>query len=57
MKEVLPVIIFCCIGIVLCIGYLVFLLVRAIKGNHGKRVESFDFDENTLTIDLTKRKK
>jgi hypothetical protein len=57
MKEVLPIIIFCCVGIALCVGYLGFLLVRTIKGNHGKHVECFDFDENTLTIDLTKRKK
>lgn len=57
MKEVLPVVIGCIVGIVLCLGYLVFLLVKSIKGKYHKRVESFDFDENTLTIDITKRKK
>ena len=57
MKEVLPIIIGCSVGIVLCVAYLVFLLVRGLKGKVGKRVESFDFDENTLTIDLKKRKK
>lgn len=57
MKEVLPIIIGCSVGIVLCVAYLLFLLVRGLKGKVGKRVESFDFDENTLTIDLKKRKK
>ena len=57
MKEVLPIVIFCIVGIALCIAYLVFLLVRELKGKGGKKVESFDFDENTLTIDLKKRKK
>ena len=57
MKEVLPVVIGCIVGIVLCLGYLVFLLVKSIKNNHPKKVETFDFDENTLTIDISKRKK
>ena len=58
MKEVLLVVIGCGVGIVLCIVYLVILLVKSINTKCGKkRVESFDFDENTLTIDLRKTKK
>lgn len=58
MKEVLPVVIGCSVGIVLCIVYLVILIVRGLRPKYGKRrVESFDFDENTLTIDLKKSKK
>lgn len=57
MKQVLPVVIGCIVGIVLCIAYLVLLLVRSLKCKGAKGVESFDFDENTLTIDLKKRKK
>lgn len=58
MKEVLPVVIGCSVGIVLCVVYLVILIVRGLRPKCGKRrVESFDFDENTLTIDLKKSKK
>ena len=57
MKQVLPVVICCIVGIVLCIAYLVLLLVRSLKCKGAKGVESFDFDENTLTIDLKNRKK
>ena len=58
MKEVLPVVIGCSVGIVLCIVYLVVLIVKGLRPKRGKRrVECFDFDENTLTIDLKKSKK
>lgn len=58
MKEVLPVVIGCSVGIVVCIAYLVVLIVKGLHPKRGKRrVECFDFDENTLTIDLKKSKK
>lgn len=57
MKQVLPIVIFCCAGIVLCLAYLVFLIVKSINGDKPRKKESFDFDENTLTINLKKRKK
>ena len=56
MKQVLPIIISCIVGIVLCVVYLVFLFVRSLKKG-SKGMESFDFDENTLTIDLKRHKK
>lgn len=57
MKQVLPIVIFCCAGIVLCLAYLVFLIVKSCNACKPRKKESFDFDENTLTIDLKKRKK
>lgn len=57
MKEVLPVVIGCIVGIFICLGYLMFLLVKSIRKKYPKKAETFDFDENTLTIDITKRKK
>lgn len=57
MKQVLPIIIFCCVGIVLCLAYLVFLIVKSVNSSKPRKRESFDFDENTLTISLKKRKK
>lgn len=57
MKQVLPIIIFCCVGIVLCLAYLVFLIVKSLNSSKPRKRESFDFDENTLTISLKKRKK
>lgn len=57
MKQVLPIVIFCCVGIALCLVYLVFLIVKSINSVKPRKRESFDFDENTLTINLKKRKK
>lgn len=57
MKQVLPIIIFCCVGIALCLAYLVFLIVKSVNSSKPRKSESFDFDENTLTISLKKRKK
>lgn len=57
MKQVLSIVIFCCVGIAVCLAYLVFLIVKSINSTKPRKKESFDFDENTLTINLKKRKK
>lgn len=57
MDKVLPVIIICSIGIAAAIGYIVYLIVNAVRVKKGKRPNEFEIDEDTLTIKLGRRKK
>ena len=56
MKEVLPIIIICAVGLALCVTLLVMTFVRYLrkKGLFRKKNEEFDMDEHTLTIKLDK---
>lgn len=53
MKEVLPIVIFCGVGIVACLAYIVVVVARYVK-RRGK--ETFEVDDNTLTIRLKSKK-
>ncbi len=56
MKEVLPIVIICCVGIVFCVGYLVYLLIKRCFPKKKRKVEYFDLDTDTLTIKLGNKK-
>ena len=56
MKQVLPVIIICAVGIALCLAYIVALCVKALNRRPPKKHE-FEIEENVLTIKLGKRKR
>ena len=55
MKEVLPIIIVCGVGLSVCVGLLVFFFVRYVRSKIRKKSEEFEMDENTLTIRLDKK--
>ena len=58
MGQVLPIIIVCGVGIALCLAYIVFLCVRAVRIKpHTTRVHEFEIEEDVLTVKLGKRKK
>lgn len=54
MKQVLPIIIVCGVGIVACLVYIVAVSVKAIRRNPRKR--EFEIEEDVLVIKLGKRK-
>ena len=57
MKKVLPIIIICGVGIALCLAYIVFLCVRALRVNPPtRRTHEFEIEEDVLTVKLGKRK-
>ena len=56
MKQVLPVIIVCAVGIALCLAYIVGVSVKALCRRPPKKRE-FEIEENVLTIKLGKKKK
>ena len=57
MKEVLPIIIICGVGIALCVVYICVLCARALRTNPKvRRKHEFEIEENVLTIKLNKRK-
>lgn len=53
MQKVLPVIIFCGVGLLGCVAFLVVTLVRFIKSRRKK--EEFTLEDNVVTIKLKKR--
>lgn len=57
MKEVLPIIVFCAVGLAVCVGLLVLMFVRFLrkKSIFRKKSEEFEMDESTLTINLDKK--
>lgn len=57
MDKVLPIIIICGVGIAVTIGYIIFVIARAISFKRGKRPNEFEIDDDTLTIRLGKRRK
>lgn len=57
MKEILPIIIVCGVGIALCIAYIVFLCVKALRASpRAKRTHQFEIEDDVLTVNLGKRK-
>lgn len=59
MDKALPVVIICGVGMALCVGYLVFVLVKALRRKFcgGRKFNQFEIDEESLTIKLGKKKK
>lgn len=57
MGKVLPVIIVCSIGIAVCIAYLIFLCIGALRKKKKNSRNEFEIEDNVLTIKLGKRKK
>lgn len=57
MKGVLPIIIFCAVGLAVCAGLLITIFVRFLRQRNifRKKREEFEMDENTLTIKLDKK--
>ena len=57
MNKVLPIIIVCGVGIALCLGYILFLCVKALRANPPtKRKHEFEIEEDVLTVKLGRRK-
>ena len=60
MKQILPLVIVCCVGIVFCIGVLVSVVVKNLQNRNfsqhkRRRREQIEIDEDTLTIYLGKK--
>ena len=56
MKKVLPIIIVCGVGIALCLLYIAFLCVKALRVHPPtKRKHEFEIEDDVLTIKLGKR--
>ena len=55
MKEILPIIIICSVGLVVCFGLLILIFVRFLRRKTRGRREEFEMDESTLTIKLNKK--
>ena len=57
MEKVLPIIIVCGVGITLCVAYIVFLCVKALRANpHVRHKHEFEIEDDVLTVKLGKRK-
>ena len=57
MKKVLPIIIVCGVGIALCLAYIIFLCVKALRANpYAKRKHEFEIEDDVLTVKLGRRK-
>lgn len=58
MKEVLPIIIICSLGMAFCLAYIAALCVCAVKKKRGKNTRNaFEIEDDVLTVKLGKRKK
>lgn len=58
MEQALPVVISCCVGIGLCVVYLLYLVARSILSRYWeKHPKQIEIDDNVLTIDLDSGKK
>ena len=57
MKQVLPIIIVCGVGIALCLAYIIYLCVKVLRVNPRlKKKHEFEIEEDVLTVKLGKRK-
>lgn len=56
MDKVLPIIIICSIGIAAALGYIVYVIVVALRAKRGKRSNEFEIDEDSLTIKPGRRR-
>lgn len=58
MKEVLPIIIICSVGMAICAAYLIYVTVKSItKKRRRKEKNQFEFEDDVLTIKLGRNKK
>lgn len=58
MKKILPVIIVCSVGLVVCLTLLTLLLIKAIKNRFARPdYEEIELDDDVLTISLSKPKR
>ena len=55
MKQILPVIIVCGVGIAVCLAYIVVVSVKALR--RSPRKKEFEIEEDALVIRLGKRRK
>ena len=55
MEKVLPVVIVCGVGIVICLAYIVGISVQAIRRRPPRKRE-FEIEEDVLVIKLGKKK-
>ena len=55
MEKVLPIVIVCGVGILICLGYIVAVSVKAVC--RSKRLREFEIEEDTLIIKLGKKNK
>ena len=56
MKQILPIIVICGIGIVACLAYIIALCVKSIRRRPPRKRE-FEIEEDVLTIILGNRRK
>lgn len=57
MDKIMPIIIVCSVGIALCLAYIVWLCVKALRANpHAKRKREFEIEDDVLTVKLGRRK-
>ena len=55
MQQILPIVTVCSTLLAVCIGYLVYHVVRYIRNKKSSRCEQYVYqDEEVLTIDLDK---
>lgn len=58
MKEVLPIIIICSVGILVCLTLLTIIAVKAIKKKLMRaEYEEIEIDDDVLTVSLKRKKK
>lgn len=57
MDKVMPIVAICAVGLAACVGYLLFVTVRALRRRFGKEKETFELEDNTLVVDLKEYKR
>lgn len=57
MEKVLPLIIICAVGIALCIAYITYVFVRALRRKFGKNKDRFEIEDDVLTIKLDSKRR
>lgn len=57
MDKVMPIVAICAVGLAVCVGYLLFVAVRALRRRFGKEKETFELEDNTLVVDLKEYKR
>ncbi len=55
MKQILPIIVICSVGLAGCLGWLVYMLVQYFRKRRRRKVEEYDLDEKTLVINLDEK--
>ncbi len=57
MDQVMPIVAICAVGLASCLGYLLFVLIRALRRRFGREKEIFDLEDDTLVVDLSEYKR